>query len=84
MFLLVCIEFLLIDYPITNINIAKGSILSNITCFLDKYKKDFVLGIINKLKKLLIPSKIKGILFFNLTIILYSLFYSKRYDFLII
>jgi hypothetical protein len=84
MFLLVYIEFSLINYLIANINIAKGSMLSNVTHILDIRKKEFVLGIVNKLKEFLILNKINKILFFNLITILSGLLFSKRYNFLII
>jgi hypothetical protein len=84
MFLLVYIEFSLINYLIADINIAKRLILNSVTHILDVRRKEFVLGIINKLKEFLIPNKINKILFFNLITILSGLLLSKRYDFLTI
>jgi hypothetical protein len=84
MFLLVYIEFSLINYLIANINIAKRLILNSVARILDVRRKEFVLGIVNKLKDLLIPNKINKMLFFNPTTILGGLLLSKRYDFLTI
>jgi hypothetical protein len=84
MSLLVYIEFSLINYLIADINVAKESMLSSVARILDVRRKEFVLGIVNKLKNLLIPKKINKILFFNSTTILGGLLFSKRYDFLII
>jgi hypothetical protein len=81
MSLLVYIEFSLINHLIADINIAKRLMLSSIACILDVRKKEFVLGIINKLKNLLIPKKIDKMSFFNLITILSDLLFSKRYDF---
>jgi hypothetical protein len=81
MSLLVYIEFPPIDYLITNINIAKGSMLSSVARISDIRRKEFVLGIVNKLKEFLIPNKINKMLFFNLITILGGLLLSKRYDF---
>jgi hypothetical protein len=84
MSLLVYIEFPLINYLITNINIAKRLMLSSIIYILDVKRKEFVLGIVNKLKEFLIFNKINKMLFFNLITILGGLFFNKRYDFLTI
>jgi hypothetical protein len=84
MFLLVYIEFPLIDYLIADINIAKGLILSSVARILDIRRKEFVLGIVDKLKEFLILNKINKMLFFNPITILSGLLFSKRYNFLTI
>jgi hypothetical protein len=74
-------EFPPIGHPIADINIAEGSMLSSIARLSDECRKDFASGIVDKLKKLPIPSRIEGMSLFNPITILDSLLPSKRYDF---
>jgi hypothetical protein len=48
---------------------------------LDIKRKNFILKVVDKLKKIPVPSRIKGMSLFNLIKILSSLLLNKRYNF---
>ena len=70
-----------ISYPLADINIAKGSMLSSVARGSETERRAFVSGIVDELKKLSISSKIEGTSLFNPTTILGSLLPNKRYGF---
>ena len=70
-----------IGHTITDINVAKGMILSSIARLSQARRKAFVSGVVAALKELSLPNRIEGVSLFNPTIILGRWLRNRRYDF---